>query len=333
MDARQLVNVDLARIRLVLLHGEDEGQIRESAQALTRKVAGTLNDPFRVVELMRDGWGHVPAECAALSMMGGRRVIRVRDAAEAVLGQVSQALRGPGDGLMILEAVGLGKGKLRSFAEASQESACVACYPDEGRGLSELIKSGLAERQVRIEPDALTWLGQVLTGDRAVLRGEIEKLALLAGAGGLVDIDTAQACTADGGAGSADEGVLAALAGDLGGADKGVDTAIRDGLAGVAVLRVALSQLLRLHQARLRVESGISAADAMRSMRPPVFYRAQAATTTCLTLWTSDALLRVIEEARQAELACKRTASRPELLARRFVSGLARQASLRRRPT
>jgi DNA polymerase III delta subunit len=48
-----------------------------------------------------------------------------------------------------------------------------------------------------------------------------------------------------------------------------------------------------------------------------------------LGLWNSEALLRAIEEARQVELACKRTGSRPELLARRFVAALARQARRR----
>jgi DNA polymerase-3 subunit delta len=94
---------------------------------------------------------------------------------------------------------------------------------------------------------------------------------------------------------------------------------------------MALGQLQKVHQARLRVDSGLSAADAVRAMRPPVFFRAVSATTACVSLWSSEALLRTIEEARQVEMACKQTGARQELLARRFVAGLARQAQARRR--
>ncbi len=317
--------------RLVLLYGDDAGQIRERSQTLTRQVAGSLDDPFLCVELMRESWGAMAAEMAALSMIGGRRVIVVRDATEAALASAQQALRGPGGALLILEAAGLGRGKLRSFAEAAPDAAAIACYPDEGRGLADLIRSGLADHKVEIEPDGLAWLSQHLGGDRAVTRSEIEKLALFAGAAGTIDLAAAQACLGAHAAGSADEGVLAAMGGDLAAADALVEAAIADGLAGVGVLRVALGLLQRLHQARLRMEGGLGAAEAMRAMRPPVFFRAQSAMAACLALWPSDALLRAVDEAREAELACKRTGSRGELLARRYVASLARHAQMRQK--
>ena len=332
LDAKQFPALlrDTGRYRLALIYGDDEGQIRERSQALTRQVAGSLNDPFLVVELNRDGWGQIPAEMAALSMIGGRRVIVVREATDAVLSQTVQAMKGPGGALLVLEAPGLGRGKLRSFAEAAPDGAAVACYPDEGRALSDLVKAGLAGCKVGIDQDAVTWLCQSPSGDRAVIRNEIEKLALLAGPGGQVDLDAARASTGDSASGSADEGLLAAVGGRLEAADAGVEAAVQDGLAGVAVLRMAVSLLQRLHQARLRVDEGESAGEAVRLMRPPVFYRAQAATVSCLGLWTSQGLLRALEEARQVELACKKTGSRQEVLARRFVAALARQAQARR---
>ncbi len=333
LDARQVTAFlrDPGKCRLVLLYGEDEGQIRERSQALTKLVAGSLNDPFLVVELTKEGWGQIPGEMAALSMIGGRRVIVVRDAGETILSQATQALKGPGGALLILEAPGLGRGKLRSFAEASADAAAIPCYPDEGRALTDLIKAGLGESGVSIDADALAWLAQTLGGDRGVMRGEIEKLSLLAGAGGRLDLDAVRICVGEAAAASGDDGLLAALGGNIEAADNAVEMAIQDGLNGVALLRMALGQLQKLHQARLRVDGGLSPADAVRAMRPPVFYRAVSATTACISLWSSDALLRTIEEARQVEMACKQTGARQELLARRFVAGLARQARARRR--
>ena len=103
-------------------------------------------------------------------------------------------MRTPGAALLVADAVVLGRGKLRSIAESAPDAASIACYPDEGRALTDLIKAGLTEAQVAIDQDALAWLGQALAGDRGVLRGEIDKLALLAGPGGQGDLEAARAC-------------------------------------------------------------------------------------------------------------------------------------------
>jgi DNA polymerase-3 subunit delta len=332
LDARQVPAFlrDPRSCRLVLLYGEDEGLIRERAQHLTKLVAGDLHDPFRVVELDRDTWPQMSGEMAALSMIGGRRVVRVRDCADAALAHVTAAMKGPGTALLILEAPGLGKGKLRSFAEAAKDAASIGCYPEEGRALTELIRAMFGELGVSAEPDAISWLGETLGGDRSVVRGEIEKLALLAGAGGRVDMEMARACTGEVAGAQGEDGLMAATTGNAALSDAAVEASIADGLNGIGLIRMALMHLQKMHVARLRMEQGASAADAVRAMRPPVWGTAVSAMTLALGLWPAEALLRAIEEARQTELLCKQTGSRPELLARRYVAWLARQAQARK---
>jgi DNA polymerase-3 subunit delta len=332
LDTRQLPTFlrNPGDTRLVLLYGDDEGLIRERAQTLTRLVAGALNDPFRVVEIERETWPQIPGEMAALSMIGGRRVIRVREVAEAVLTHVSNAMKGPGTALLILEAPGLGKGKLRGFVEAAKDAAAIACYPEAGRALQDLIKSLLQESKIAIEPDALDWLGETLGGDRAAIRGEIEKLVLLCGPGTTLTLDMARSAVGESANALGDDGLMLATAGEAAGSDAAIEAAIADGLNGVGLLRIALMHLQKMHLARLRMAQGMAAAESVRNMRPPVFGPAASTMTAALGLWPEDALLRVIEDLRQAELACKQTGSRPELLARAAISRVARQAAARR---
>ena len=320
---------DPARCRVVLLHGDDEGLIRERGRHLTKLVAGSVDDPFRVVELEREKWVHIGAEMASLSMIGGRRVVRVRDVTDAILDAIKGALKVPGDSFLVLEAPGLGRGKLRTFIEGSAEAASVACYPEEGRALEETIRSLLGEAGVSADQDAIHWLADAAAQDRSVVKGEVEKLALLAGAGGRVDLAMARSCAGDSAGASGDEAFLAAMRGDQLAADAAIEGAVADGLAGVAVIRMALSHLQRMHLARLRMQTGMSASDAVRSLRPPVFFKSVGPFTASLALWSEDGLVRALEECRQVEIACKQTGSRPELLARRFVAGLARQARAR----
>ena len=333
LDARQVSAVlrNPVACRLVLFYGDDEGLIRENVLSLIRHVTGSTNDPFLVVELMRDGWPRVAAELAALSMIGGRRVVILREATDAALASITQAIKGPGSALLIVEAVGLAKGKLRSFAEAAPDGVAIACYPEEGRALADVIRRILSGFNVQADDEAVDWLSGTLTGDRAVVRSEVEKLALLAPPGGRLDLETVRMGLADGIAATGGDSLLSATLGKHADADAAVEAAMADGLTGVALMRMCLSHLQKMHQARLKMACGMTANDAVKSMRPPVFFRAASPMVSALRLWSADRLLHALEEARCVELACKQTGSRPELLARRFIHRLASAAKAQQR--
>jgi DNA polymerase-3 subunit delta len=137
IDARQISGFlrDPGRCRFVLLFGEDEGLIRERARTLTQLIAGTLNDPFRVVELDRDGWGNIAGEVAAMSMIGGRRVVRVREVTDAALEAVRTALKtATGTRCWFLRRPAWAKVSLRTFVEAAADGAAIGLLSPKKAG-------------------------------------------------------------------------------------------------------------------------------------------------------------------------------------------------------
>lgn len=333
VDARQVAAFlrQPGKCRAVLLHGDDDGLIHERGNQLTRTIAGSLNDAFNVVELDRENWSRLPDEMTAISMMGGRRVIRVGAVTDAILDAVKRSVSSAGDALIILEAPGLGRGKLRTYMEgADAEVAAIACYPEEGRALHETIRSILGDAGVSADGEATAWLAETIGGDRALLRGELEKLALLVGAGGRITLEAAREGAGDTASSSADQGLLAATQGDPVRADAEIGRALAEDLNAIGLLRMTLGHLQKLHQARLRVNDGMSVAEAVRALRPPVFFKAVPGMTASVANWSSAALERAIEDVRHAEIACKQTGARQDLLVRRLVAGLARQAAQRR---
>ena len=90
-------------IRSVLLYGPDEGLVRERAEAVARSVCPDLRDPFRVADLTAGVLAADPArladEAAQLSLTGGRRVVRVRGAGDALAKLFAAFLEStPGEG-------------------------------------------------------------------------------------------------------------------------------------------------------------------------------------------------------------------------------------------
>ena len=311
LDARRVAGFlkDPGTCRVVLLYGDDSGLIRERGSELTRAVGGSLDDPFRVATLERDGHVRLAEEASALALTGGRRVVRVRDVTDAVLGAVTAHLAGASDALVVLEGPELpARSKLRTLLEASPQGAAIGCYPEDGRALAGTIRDALAELGVAITSEASDVLIGLLGADRAQTRGEVEKLALYCGRGGTVDVDAVAACVGDGSAMSMDEALFAATSGDVARADRALRVAMAEGMAPVGVLRSAMMHLQRLHRARLLMQSqGLSAADAAGAARPPVFFKRAPAFTRALGLWSVMALEDALAHLFNAEAACKRT--------------------------
>jgi DNA polymerase III subunit delta len=318
--------------RVVLLYGEDAGMIRDRAEAVVRAVAGSLDDPFLLVELTGHEIARLPDEAASLPLTGGRRVVRVRDATDAAVAQVRTVLKSSAPGLTVLEGAGLGtRSRLRADVEAAADGVAIACYPEEGRALENTIRDTLRQTGVTIEPDALSWLSGQLGADRAATRAELVKLALYAGAGGRVDLDAAMACTGDLSGLSLDDALFAATAGDVATTDRALELAIAEGAAPVQVLRAGIMHLQRLQRARMAMdESRLSAADAARTLRPPLFYRRVAAFNRALDLWSGTAVSAAINGLVEAERGCKRTGWPDQILCRNAVLVVARRAAATR---
>jgi DNA polymerase-3 subunit delta len=315
--------------RVVLLFGDDAGMIRDRAEALVRLVGGSLDDPFLVSELPREDIRRLPDEAAGLSLIGGRRVVRVRDVTDAAADPVQRVLQGRMPALVVLEGPALpSRSKLRTALEAAADGVAIACYPEEGRALEETIRETLRANGAGIEPDALSWLSQQLGADRASTRAELEKLALYVGPAGRVDLEAAMTCVGDLAGLSLDDALFAATTGDVATADRALEAAMAEGAGPVQVLRAALGHLQRLHRARLAMdEHGMTASDAVKGLRPPVFYQKVGAFTRSLGLWPSATLTAALAALAEAERGCKRTGWPDDALCRNTVLTLARRSA------
>ncbi|MBM3612794.1 MAG: DNA polymerase III subunit delta [Alphaproteobacteria bacterium] len=325
---------DPGAMRGALLFGPDEGLVRERAEALLRLIAGAADDPFRVSELARETVAEDPALLAdamsALSMTGGRRAVRLREATDALGGAAQAALDAPGEAFLVVEAGDLPKrSALRLLFENAEDAAALGCYPDTGAALARVIGEELRAQGVTAEPPALSYLADRLGADRQLTRRELERLALYTGPGGRVTVADAAASVGDNAGLSLEDALFAAAAGEVAETDRALGLALAEGANPVAVLRAALRHWQRLALAAASVAGGAGRAEAARGARPPVFYQHQEAFERALGLWDEAACAAALERLRETELACKRTGAPDELLARQALLGLAGMAARR----
>jgi len=305
-------------IRAVLIYGPDIGLIRERLNTLTRAIAGTLDDPFRISEFACDQLREDPArlgdEAAALALAGGRRVVRIRDATDTTAKVFSTFLDDPiGGALILVEGGDLGpRSKLRAAFEKADGAAALPCYSDEAQSLENVIRSSLKAEGLRITSDALDWLTGHLGGDRAQTRAEIEKLIVYTG-GTSADSETTiteddvLACIGDNAALGLDDLIYAVGDGDQATVQRIYGRLLAEAVSPISTLTSISRHFMRLHETRGRFADGKSLDQAAASLRPPVFFKHKGRFQTQVNKWPEALIARSLQILMDAELAAKST--------------------------
>jgi DNA polymerase-3 subunit delta len=322
-------------IRAVLLYGPDEGLVRERAEAVARSVCPDLKDPFRVADLMAAALAADPArlgdEAAQLSLGGGRRIVRVRGAGDALAKLFAGFLEStPGEALVVVEAGELAsRSALRRAFEAAPPAVAIGCYPDAPHELAAVIRETLAAHRVSASRDAGQFLIEHLGGDRLLTRSELEKLALYAGEGGRVEIEDARLSVSDTAALELDHAVMAAADGDAVRVERVLGRVLQQGESPVSIIRALLRHLHRLHALLARLAGGAGIDEVMRTARPPIFFKQEDSFRRQLGLWTEARLRPQLDRIATAELNMKTTGLPAETICREAMLALAQAAATR----
>ncbi|HEU0156389.1 MAG TPA: DNA polymerase III subunit delta [Stellaceae bacterium] len=319
-------------IRAILVYGPDAGLVRERADALARTVCPDLADAFRVAELTGAALAADPArladEAAQLSLIGGRRVVRVRSAEDAQGRLFAGFLADmPGDAMTVVEAGDLPRASaLRRAFEEAPHAAAIACYADSARDRAAVVRDSLAAHRVSASRDAVQYLVDHVGSDRLVTRSELEKLALYAGDGGRVELDDAALLVGDNAALELDDAVMAAAEGDAARLDRVLDRVFQEGASAVAVVRAMSRHLHRLQLLADAVAGGTAIDAALRNARPPIFFKHQESFSRQLAGWKAAALRTALDHVAQAEINIKTTGFPSETLCREALLTVALSA-------
>ena len=140
-------------IRAVLIYGRDLGVVRDRGHQLAGKIVPNPDDPFDVALLteqdLSDDGGRLEGELAAQSLMGGRRLVRLRLAGEkpsadkAAAEALERHAKGElnPDAFLLIEAGNLGReSALRKAAEKANAAAAIPCYEDEPGDVARLVR-------------------------------------------------------------------------------------------------------------------------------------------------------------------------------------------------
>jgi len=335
-DADRFVARPPAQLLAALFFGPDQGLVRERARLLAQTVVSDLADPFRVAELEEATLESDPVriwdEAAALSMTGGRRVVRVRSAGNALAQGFERFLAEPvGDALIVVEAGDLAKSaSLRRVFEEADNAAAIGCYLDSSEDLESLVRGQLKAAGLSIDADALGYAVERLGSDRGVTRLEIEKLALYAMGETAVTEAHVAAVLGDESELRMEAALDAAGEGDFVRLDKELTRLWAAGTSPVLLLRQALAHFQRLLMLRAQIEEGADASSALKRLRPPLHFSREASFRGQLARWSPTRLEEALNLLYEGEAMTKTTAVPTEAVSSRALLSVAALAKAAR---
>jgi DNA polymerase-3 subunit delta len=331
-DADRFAAKPPATLKAALVFGPDQGLVHERAEKIARTVVDDLKDPFRVVDfeesvLNADG-ARLFDEAAAISMMGGRRVIRIRSGGNTLAKLFESFLDEPiGDALIVVEGGDLAKNStLRKVFEESNDAAAIQCYGDSEQSLSGVVRDALKAQGLSISAEALDDAVSRLGSDRGVTRREIEKLALYAHGQKNVSLEDVRATLGDESEVRVEEVLDATGEGDLKRLDLALERVWADDMNAIAVVRSALGHFQKLLSAKAATDRGESIDGAMRKMWPPIHFSRTSSFKAQATRWNEDKLGEALDLLLETEALCKTTAVPGEAVLGRALFNIAAMA-------
>jgi DNA polymerase-3 subunit delta len=327
------------RVRAAVIYGRDLGVVRERAAQLARGVTEDPEDPFNVALLTEGDLAgddaRLEGELAAQSLMGGRRLVRLRLSGERTaseklaveaLGRLLAGELNP-EAFLLVEAGALGRDSaLRRAAEKAEACVVIPCYEDEAGDVARMTREALANDGVSLNAEALALFVSRLPHERGVARREIERLALFLGPGsgavaGPKELEPFLGVEPEASLANA---ASDAFGGRLAEAQAGLRRAAQEGVSGVGAVRALGQHLGRLRRVLTLAGNGAGLQEAAKASG--VFWKDEREFLRQARAWSLEALESVSGDILAADRACKTARAPDDLIAERLALQVAARA-------
>ena len=301
-------------IKAFLLYGTNEGLINELGKKLALTVTPNLTDAFCVVNLsweeVKSDVGLLASEYNAISLMGDRRVIILRNADNDLTKALKEILPDSKSDTLLIIYGGANlnnKSSLVTFASSSNFMASFGCYDDREKDISSSTRSFLIENNITYKTDAFELLCSRLSSDRKFNQNELEKLITYVGTKKHIEVKDVKEIIFDQSSLNTDDLCFYTFSGEKNMALKSLNNLLSENVEPVQIIRSLIYHTNTLLKGKALIEKGEKSRTAIEKLiSKRLFYRYDAGAKQ-IDLWSKDRLFDIIELLYKAEKSCKTT--------------------------
>jgi len=183
-----------------LLYGPEPTITRFRFDVIAKKIVNDLSDPFLVSQIssekIKEDKAILVDEFYSISMLGGRRLIMIKDCDANTVLALKNLLADPqygrkSDNFILIQAGDLDKSSaLRKLVEESQFLMAIPCYEEDPASLRKSISEMLIENDIIAENEIINLIIKNFGKDRNLLINEIKKIKTYLGEEKNVSLET-----------------------------------------------------------------------------------------------------------------------------------------------
>lgn len=297
-----------------LIYGPETSVVDYRFDLIAKKIAPDLSDPFMVAniskERLAEDKGILADEFFSLSMLGGRKLILVKNADIAAAGAIKilfeeKDFAKKSENFILIHAGDLDKSSaLRKACEDNPHFAVIACYEDDERTIKNFIAAQLAAKQVKSSPQVLELLVEKFGKNRQIILSELEKIMIFLGDSKELTVDLVSKITASEAEISSHEFVMNFAAQKFDLALIQAERLFKDGFEAIALIRFLSNYLQKLYQAKVEIElQNSDFEEVVKSQR--LFFKTEIEFRKHLKLLSLKFLIRNLGELANLEIKIK----------------------------
>ena len=290
-DITQYLKNPTPAIKCFVVFGTNEGMIADYASQLAKSVCPDLNDAFRVVSFSMDSLekdiGQLYGEYNAQSLLGGRRVIIIKDGNNNLTAHFKTLFKdSSSDTLVIVSSSSINtKSSLVTFAKDNPEIGLISCYDDREGTIYGFTKEYLEKSGITIAQDAMQLLCARLSPDRKASTGELEKLITYLGTRRNIVLQDVQTAISDTSCSSLEDLCYFTAGGNSAKALESYQELLHEGEEPVTLTRNLTYHFFKLLNSVAAIEKGQNADAAVAAIRPPVMFFRKPDLIMQLKIW------------------------------------------------
>lgn len=312
-QAEAIVKALNPKIRGVVIYGSNEGMVSTISQQFIKAISPNIYDAFHVSYLemsdVTSDIGALYAEFNAQSLMGGRRVVVIKEATNSLTKPLRELLESSqSDTLLVMTSSSLKtKDSLAVMAKDETDFYGIGCYDDRDEDISAFVAKFMSSHGLHIDNTSFQLLCSRLSNDRKISANELDKLITYMGENktvGIADIFTVISDTAA----SSQEDLCYFVA--LGQTEKAISSYNRlifEGEQPVSLVRTLSYHFMKLLDCAVKMEKGETADRVIFGLRPPLMFFRKDAFLRQLRIWNRHRIINALALLYQTERECKTT--------------------------
>lgn len=311
-----------------LVFGPETSLVNYRFNEIAKKISPDLSDVFNVVNLSKERISEDKAilvdEFFAMSMLGGRRLILIKDT-DAKLAESLKILFADEDfakkseNFILIQGGDLEKSSaLRKLCEDSPNFAAIACYEDSEVVIKKFIFEELTKRKIKFDNKVTQVFIEKIGLSRITILSEINKIEDFLGEEKNLDVAMLEGLISSESEASINDFILNFTAKKFDLALLAAEKNFRDGVEAIAMIRMLSAYLQKLYQARIAIDfNGVDFESAVKNQR--LFFKVEPDFRKNLQLLSLKFLTKNLQILEELELKAKSGQVNPKLLVVSFV--------------